>query len=88
MRKTNGILILVLGILSVTGGGALLGIPAWILGNQSLQLIRSGQATDEELGMVQAGRILGIITTMLTVLGFCVFGAVFLGLQGTSALRR
>lgn len=69
MKQGNGVLVLVLGILSVVGFGCLTGLPAWLLGNNALEQIRMGRADPSEEGMIQAGRVLGIITTVLTVIG-------------------
>lgn len=68
MKSANGVVILVLGILSLVGFGCLTGLPAWIMGNSALKEIDSGQADPSERGLVQAGRIIGMIMTILTIL--------------------
>jgi hypothetical protein len=80
MKSANGAIILVLGILSMVGFGCLAGIPAWIMGNNALADINAGYADPSELGLVQAGRILGMITTILTLLGFLAFFLFFGGM--------
>lgn len=71
MRKSGrGVIALVLGILSLVGFGALTGIPAWIVGGKTLDDIREGIEDPSEFGLAQTGRILGMISTGLTAIGF------------------
>ena len=78
-KSANGVLVLILGILSWVGFPCIAGIPAWIVGNQSLKAIKRGEADPNELTMVQIGRILGIISTILAALAI-VFWVVVMGL--------
>jgi hypothetical protein len=71
-KSANGVLVLVLGILSFAGFGPLTGLPAWIIGNGSLRDIREGRADADEQGMVQAGRVLGMIACILFGFAMCV----------------
>ncbi|MEU1392570.1 MULTISPECIES: DUF4190 domain-containing protein [unclassified Nonomuraea] len=71
----NGTTILVLGILSLVVCG-ILGPFAWSMGNKALKEIDgSGYAYDNR-GAVQAGRICGMIASILLILGavFMVLG--------------
>ena len=86
MKSANGVLILVLGILSFVAFGILTGLPAWIMGNASLRDIDNGLADPSERGMVQAGRILGIITTILSCIGLCIVVLAFAGVIGVAAI--
>src|SRR5262245_37497475 len=61
----RGTLILVLGILSLTGASILTGIPAWILGNQDLKEIRAGRMDPEGESNTNIGRILGMVSTLM-----------------------
>lgn len=81
MKSANGVIVLVLGILSFVGFGCLTGLPAWLIGNQSLKDIDAGLADPNERGMVQVGRILGIIATLLFAIGivFVLIAILFLG---------
>lgn len=93
MKSANGVVILVLGILSIVGFGCLTGLPAWIMGNSAIKEIDSGQADASERGLVQAGRIIGMITTILTILGILLgvlimAGVVGLGVWGASQAPR
>lgn len=85
MKQGNGVLVLVLGILSVVGFGCLTGLPAWLLGNNALEQIRMGRADPSEEGMIQAGRVLGIITTVLTVIGLGIWILIMAGLLAVGA---
>ena len=60
--------ILVLGILSLVLC-QVLGPFAWIMGNKELAAIDAGQRAPENRGTAQAGKILGIISTVLLILG-------------------
>ncbi len=82
MKSANGVVILVLGILSFVGFGCLTGIPAWIMGNIALKEIESGQADPSERQLVQVGRILGMIMTILTVVFGCCYIAFVAGVLG------
>ena len=75
MRSGNGVLILILGILSIVSFGLFTGIPAWIMGNNALEGIRMGQVDRTEEGMVNAGRVLGIIGTVLSCIPCLLVGS-------------
>jgi hypothetical protein len=85
VKSANGVLVLVLGILSIVGFSCLTGIPAWIVGRSSLKEIDSGRADPNERGMVVAGMVLGIIATVATTLFFCAWAAVVLGVVSLAA---
>jgi hypothetical protein len=86
MKSSNGVLILILGIASWVGFGCLAGVPAWIMGNSAIKDIDAGMADPNERGMVQAGRILGMINTIVVCLGICIWLAVVFGLLGFAAV--
>lgn len=76
---------LVLGILGIVICGVL-GPFAWVMGNRELQAIDSGLRSPENRSTANAGRILGIIGTVL--LGIAVLFFLFfigLGLMGALA---
>ena len=58
------------GILTVwcCGFGALVAPFGWYLGHKELQMIASGQSSASGQGIAQAGKILGLIGTILGVL--------------------
>jgi hypothetical protein len=65
----RGVLILVLGILSLMVCGVL-GIFAWIMGKRDLELIRQGQMEKEGEPLTKVGYILGIVGTILFMIQF------------------
>jgi predicted Zn finger-like uncharacterized protein len=74
MQPHRGTMILVLGILSLVAF-APLGIVAWILGNADLAEMRAGRMDPEGEGQTNAGRICGMIATILMGLSLlCVCG--------------
>jgi hypothetical protein len=68
--------ILVLGILSLVIC-QILGPIAWVMGNNELAGIDAGRRPPQNRGTAQAGRILGIISTVLMIIGV-VFLFIFL----------
>lgn len=77
----NATLILVLGILSIICI-PLLGPVAWIMGNNALKELDQGFGDPNARGLVVAGRILGIIGTVLLVLS-CVYAVLMFALFGS-----
>lgn len=77
--------ILVLGILGVIVCGVLAPI-AWVMGNTELEAIDSGRRPPENRGTANAGRILGIIGTVLLVVGIIVLIIVF-GIVGIAVVE-
>jgi hypothetical protein len=63
----QGTTILVLGILSILCCG-LLGPVAWIMGNKALAEIDAQPYAYSNRGNVQAGRIIGIVSSVLLIL--------------------
>ena len=68
MKPHRGTTILVLGILSLVCCG-LLGIPAWLMGNTDLKEMAAGTMDPAGQGTTNAGKICGIIGTVLAILG-------------------
>ena len=71
MKPHRGTLILVLGILSIIICG-LLGIPAWLMGNRDLAEMTAGTMDGSGRSTTNAGRICGMIGTILLFIGFVV----------------
>ncbi|GAA1838966.1 DUF4190 domain-containing protein [Microlunatus capsulatus] len=71
----QGTLILVFGIAGFFVG--VLGPVAWIMGGRALREIRSSGAHPRNEQLVVVGRILGIVSTALWVLGLLAFVAIF-----------
>ena len=76
--------ILVLGILSLILC-QFLGPFAWVMGNKELAAIDAGERPPENRSTAQTGRILGIISTVLLLVGV-VFGFVLLAILGIAAV--
>jgi len=77
--------VLVLGILSLVLC-QILGPFAWVMGNKELAGIDAGRRAPENRGTAQAGKILGIISTVLLSLGVGVLlFLVVLGLFATAS---
>ena len=85
MKPHRGTLILVLGILSLVVC-APLGIAAWIMGNGDLKEIDAGTMDPSGRSLVSAGRICGMIGTILLGLSIIAFILLFsLGVLGAVA---
>ncbi len=84
MKPHRATLILVLGIVSLVCCGPL-GIAAWIMGNGDLKEMSAGTMDPEGRQQTNAGRICGMIATILMALGL-LFGIVwFVFLAGSMA---
>jgi hypothetical protein len=90
MKPHRGTLILVLGILGIVVCGPL-GIVAWIMGNTDLKEIDGGLMDPAGRGNTNAGRICGMIATILMAVSLVVcvvlFFLFFLG-AGVHAVRH
>ncbi|MEN8234136.1 MAG: DUF4190 domain-containing protein [Actinomycetota bacterium] len=60
--------VLVLGILGLVMC-QVLGPFAWVMGNREIEAIEAGRRPAQNRGTAQAGRILGIIATVLMIIG-------------------
>jgi hypothetical protein len=87
MKPHRGTTILVLGILGLVLCGPL-GIAAWIMGNGDLREMDAGTMDPSGRGNTNAGRICGMIATILMILAALALVAVFaLGILGAAASR-
>ena len=79
LQPHRGTLVLVLGILSLIVCQPL-GIAAWVMGNGDLAAMNAGTMDPSGRSTTEAGRILGIIATVLMALGVLVIlGMLVLG---------
>lgn len=85
MQNHRGVLILVLGILSLILIQPL-GLVPWLMGNTDLNAMDAGTMDPEGRSLTQVGKILGIVSVVLTVIGvvllvlmFGVFGLFAVG---------
>ncbi len=82
MKPHRGTLILVLGILSLVLC-APLGIAAWVMGNGDLKEIDAGTMDPSGRSTTNAGRICGMIGTILLVLSVLIgIAVILLGVAG------
>lgn len=72
MKPHRGTLILILGILSFVFCGIFTAIPAWIMGNNDLKEMNAGTMDPSGRSITNAGRILGIVAVVLTILSIAV----------------
>jgi hypothetical protein len=70
-------LALVLGIVGLTVCPGAASIPAWIIGNEAIKEIDSSNGAAGGRSMAVAGRVTGIIGTVLGGLGLLAIGAIF-----------
>ncbi len=71
-KPHRGTLVLVMGILGIACCGVF-GIVAWVLGSQDLREIDAGRMDPSGRGLTQAGRIIGMITTILMIVGMVIY---------------
>jgi hypothetical protein len=85
VKPHRGTLILVLGILGLVVCGPL-GIAAWIMGKNDLGEMDAGLMDPEGRSLTNAGRICGIIATILLAVGLLVGILLFVvGMLGAAA---
>jgi hypothetical protein len=80
MRPHRGVLVLVFGILGLVCC-VILGIIAWVMGSSDLREMDAGRVDPSGRGLTQAGKICGIISVALTILGIVI--SILLGMIGT-----
>jgi hypothetical protein len=85
----RGGMILAFGLISLLGCIFIFGIIAWIMGNSDLAEMRAGRMDPEGEGLTQAGRILGMVSTIIVLVTilvvFGIFGcAVMVGIMGAA----
>lgn len=82
---------LVLGIISLAGGLVLCGVPffaapfAWFIGRKALKEIEASQGRLRGQGEAKAGMVMGIIGTVLLILGILVFAIAIIGIAVESS---
>ena len=79
----RGGMILAFGIIAlVSGMGIIFGPMAWLMGNSDLREIQDGRMDPEGEGMTQTGRILGMIATILSIVGIGLVALYFVAVLG------
>lgn len=87
LEPHRGTTILVLGIVSFFVLGPILGPIAWIMGNNDLREMRAGRMDREGEGNTNAGRICGMIATIMSIVGIvgcCLFYAIMFAAMGAA----
>lgn len=86
MQAHRGVLILVLGILGLVCC-FICGIIAWVMGNTDLKLMDRGVMDSSGRGLTQAGKICGIISVILQIIGIVIWLLIAV-IGGGTAIRR
>lgn len=69
VKPHRGVLILVFGILGLVICPIIFGVLAWVWGNNDLREIDAGLMDPEGKGLTQAGRIIGMVSVILMLVG-------------------
>jgi len=72
VEQHRGSTILVLGILGLMMC-FILGIFAWVMGNEDLQKMRAGRMDRSGQGLTEAGRICGMVAVLWQIFGILIF---------------
>ncbi len=88
MAPHRGSTILTLGILALVVLPVILGPIAWVMGHQDMNEIRAGRMDPEGEGATNAGKICGMIATILGAVGLAFCFLWMLVLAGTAGGRR
>ncbi|MBN2651491.1 MAG: DUF4190 domain-containing protein [Spirochaetales bacterium] len=87
LQPHRGTTVLVLGILGfIPCCGMILGIIAWVLGSIDLKKIDAGLMDPSGRGNTNAGKILGIISTILWILVIILYIVIFV-IMGVAAIN-
>ncbi len=71
-KPDRGTMILVFGILGLVLCMPL-GIVAWVMGNGDLKEMDAGRMDDSGRGLTQVGKILGMVSVILTIIGVAIW---------------
>lgn len=87
MRPHRGVMILVFGILGLVCC-MIFGIIAWVMGNGDLREMDAGRMDPSGRGLTQAGKICGMVSVALAVLGVVVWILMMIvgGIAGVSSV--
>ena len=72
LRPHRGVVILVLGILGIVCC-IICGIIAWVMGNNDLREMDAGRMDPSGRGLTQAGKICGMISVILAIIGIVIW---------------
>jgi hypothetical protein len=82
----RGSTVMTLGILSLVACG-LLGPVAWVMGNNDLAEMRAGRMDRDGESQTQAGRICGMITTIIMIAALAFYCLIFVMMIGAGGMR-
>jgi len=82
----RGVVILVLGIVGIVCC-VICGIVAWVMGNNDLRQMAEGKMDPSGQGLTQAGKICGIVSVVLTIIGLAVGILIMVAGIGSSFLK-
>ncbi len=83
----RGAVVLVLGILGIVLC-TICGIIAWVMGNNDLRQMDAGVMDPSGRGLTQAGKICGMISVILVIVGFVIWLLVMMLVGAGAALSR
>lgn len=86
MEPHRGTTVLVLGILSFVVC-PICGIVAWVMANKDIPKMEAGTMDPTGLGQTKAGKICGIISLILAVIGVVFYIVFFVLVMGTAAAQ-
>jgi hypothetical protein len=86
LKPHRGVVVLVLGILSLTAC-FICGIIAWVMGNNDLREMNRGIMDPSGWGLTRAGKICGMISVILTIVVLFIY-ALLVIIAGPSAVIR
>ncbi len=87
LRPHRGTLILVLGILGIVCC-FICGIVAWVMGNGDLREMAAGRMDPSGQGITQAGKICGMVSVILQIVGLAIWLLfMVIGIGSSVALR-
>jgi hypothetical protein len=84
MRPHRGVMILVFGILGLLVC-VIFGIVAWVMGNGDLQEMAGGRMDPSGEGLTKAGKICGMISVILTLVGIVLWVIIMVLAAGAAA---
>jgi len=87
MKPHRGVLILVFGILGLVICPIIFGVLAWVWGNNDLREIDTGTMDPEGKGLTQAGRIIGMISVILMLVGIAFYVLMFACVGGAAVMQ-
>jgi uncharacterized membrane protein YidH (DUF202 family) len=87
LKPHRGAVVLVLGILGIVVC-FICGIIAWVMGNGDLREMNAGIMDPSGRGMTQAGKICGMISVILTIVGLCIWLIIMMFVGASATMHR